>query len=173
MSHDHEAIAEGISNAIPMQLNIDDIAQLTATRSPVRMLDNAGEGETPFAIIPDNHHARNLEEYLPAPVRIRERRSLLDVQSFIDYYRRFETDETVIFASHHEKCEISAVFDYHGDSNTPAWSDHRAYYTCPRTNEWKAWWNINDTWLKQMDFAEFIENQLADVREPTLSLIHI
>ena len=41
MSHDHEAIAEGISSASPVQLNIDDIAQLTATRSPVRILDNA------------------------------------------------------------------------------------------------------------------------------------
>lgn len=150
----------------PLQLAVADIEKLSISRAPERRIGSSHDGARPFVVAPSDYVAHSLEAYLPKPPRIREKRHLLDPDSFIRYYNRFATPTSVIFASHHSDGTIRAEFDYHGDASDPQWREHSAFYECPRTDEWRAWVRINDSWLSQADFAEFIEDHLLDIYEP-------
>lgn len=106
----------------------------------------------------------DLEKLLPRPARIRERAVLHTCQSFLDYVAEHRGDmEAVVFfdASQHL---FTAILDYHdGD---PRWCQHRAMYQLPTTEEWKTWAHHNRKSMSQADFAEFIENNLPDIRVP-------
>jgi uncharacterized protein YfdQ (DUF2303 family) len=59
---------------------------------------------------------------------------------------------------------FTAILDYHDDQ--PGWCQHRAVYQLPRTPEWNTWTAHNRKSMSQADFAEFIENNTPDIREP-------
>lgn len=150
----------------PLQLAVADIEKLSISRTPERRIGVSQDGARPFVVAPSDYEAHSLEAYLPKPPRIRENRHLLDPDSFIQYYNRFATPTSVIFASHHSNGKIRAEFDYHGDASDPQWREHSAVYECPQTDDWKAWVGINDLWLSQANFAEFIENHTVDIYKP-------
>jgi uncharacterized protein YfdQ (DUF2303 family) len=55
-------------------------------------------------------------------------------------------------------------------ANGPGWGDHRVTYTCPHTTEWRTWIGANKKPMNQVDFAQFIEDNLPDIVEGALLL---
>lgn len=119
----------------------------------------------PLALVPDNVHLQDLEEHLPAPVRIRQAVKVLDAKTFIDYVNRFADTASAVFCNGPEGRTFTAVLDYH-QPDQPSWATHKATYQCPTTVEWGNWRKADRTKLAQADFAEFIEENVKDIVQP-------
>ncbi len=96
--------------------------------------------------------------------------SMESLSSLVDYTTRFGTCHSIILASL-ENLKITAIMDWH-DPATPEWSgwaDHSATYPLKLTREWQEWNAISGKSLSQKDFAEFIEEHLDEIKEPSSS----
>lgn len=119
----------------------------------------------PLMVLPEGYTVADLEDYLPAPRRIRRKQAFRSVDSFIDYVGRFATEASVVFADEHNTC-LKAIIDYHQSAESPSWCDHVATYDCPFSKEWKEWMAYNGKNIAQSDFAEFLEERAQDVVKP-------
>jgi uncharacterized protein YfdQ (DUF2303 family) len=111
-----------------------------------------------------------LDEYLPAPERREGTATLFDVASFVEHVKRFADVDSVVFADPTPaSAKLTAVIDYHraGADADPRFGRHRAVYSFPLSDEWRAW-TAKDVGggMAQKDFAEFVENRIADVMSP-------
>ncbi len=91
------------------------------------------------------------------------------LESLISLIDRHKTEHSAIFAeTNWEKPSITAVFDYHEAKNGGLADNgkHRAHYEFPLSEEWKAWVKINGKPLEQVEFAEFIEDHIAELSAP-------
>lgn len=93
-------------------------------------------------------------------------------ESFIDYVNRYRTDDTRIFSTmgnaHNDNPSFLTVFDYHEPSPTGANAKRCAHvcrYYPEFSEEWKIWGKRQS--LKQVEFAEFIEENRRDIQEPS------
>lgn len=89
--------------------------------------------------------------------------------SFIELVNRHKTEHSVIFANMDwQKPSLTAVIDYHQKENGGAADNgkHRIQYEFPLSEEWKAWTAMNGKGISQTDFAEFIEDHIADLAGP-------
>src|SRR5690606_22175624 len=94
---------------------------------------------------------QSLEEHLPAPLRIREQVYITEATSFIDYWQRFASDSSVIFADLNQR---------------PKWCEHGATLICDHSTEWRTWSASNAKSMEQSSFAEFIEANAIDIVQP-------
>lgn len=60
---------------------------------------------------------------------------------------------------------ITAVLNDNGDTG-PGKRDFRCVVEFRKTPEWIKWLNIDGKYLPQVDFAEFVEENMADIAEP-------
>lgn len=142
--------------------NIKYAVELGQTLAAPRTLDG---GKHPFVVMPDGAFALDLERYLPQPVRIKDVRSFFDLASFINYVNAFKASQTLIFADNITP-NIVALMDYHLP-DSPSWCSHKAEYAPRLTTEWMAWSKHEKTVFPQAVFAEFIEDNIADVVSPS------
>ncbi|MGO4364494.1 YfdQ family protein [Pseudomonas sp. PAB10] len=118
----------------------------------------------PIALLPEGVSVENLEHLLPAPSRTRQKLTVLDAESFIEYVNRFANPATAVFCNGPEGRTFSAVIDYHQPA-APAWRDHVATYRCPTTIEWGRWKENDRKRMDQATFAEFIEENVKDITQ--------
>lgn len=121
-------------------------------------------GERPFVVVPQDAKVADLENYLLAPTRKRGSTTLTDVASFIAFVSAEKTPETRIYGNL-DNPHFTAVFNDHGKSG-PGWRDHIAKYACPLSPEWLIWIGHSGKHKTQVDFAQFIEDNLPDIVEP-------
>ncbi len=60
---------------------------------------------------------------------------------------------------------VLGILDYHKPED-PSWCEHRITYTAPRSPEWATWTGRNAKPMGQSDFAQFIEDNIVDIRTP-------
>ena len=118
----------------------------------------------PAAIVPPGCKVETFERLLKAPLRIQRHIQIATAISFIDYWQKFASDVSVIFANL-EGNTFQATFDYH-NKDAPAHCDHTATLKLKHSKEWQTWLAANEKQFKQTDFAEFIEQNLPDIHEP-------
>jgi len=109
------------------------------------------------------------ERYRFAPARKSGVAKVTTLESFIDLVKRHGTSDSVIFANTEwQKPSMTAVIDYHQD--VPAGvadnGKHRVHYEFPLSEEWKEWIAVDGKPMDQTDFAEFIENHIAELASP-------
>lgn len=124
--------------------------------------------EPSYVIVPDGHSVEYLdaEKYLPAPKRKRAHVTVQDATSFVEYFNWFSDEGSVIFADAAQQ-SFKAVLDYHLVGEGPArWGDQVLSYAPPKTKEWQTWMAANNKVMAQVAFAQFIEDNLADVADP-------
>lgn len=122
-------------------------------------------------IVPKDCDLRSLKD-LQYPDGIRPSRiigtvNLRDAISFCRYYSAFADDRSRVFA---EPAQLSflAVLDYHGaGERTPEFLSHRAAFQMVLDERWKVWAAKSEKQFSQSDFAEFIEDNNADILEPS------
>lgn len=122
-----------------------------------------------FAVVPNGYKLEDLEKLQQAPRRIRENVVLHTVDAFIEYAKEWrKTGVSVIFANE-EARSLRAVIDYHsklGEVDAASWGTHKASYTAKFSREALAWMGKNGKPMSQIEFAEFLEEHIADVVEP-------
>ena len=123
-------------------------------------------GNKPFAVIPNDYKAQDLESFLNAPTRVRQRIETKTVESFTNYVKRYAEDASTIFADVDSR-SFRCIIDYHDEADGPSWGDHIVNYSCPLSREWLEWTKFDRQKMNQVSFAEFLENRAADVVEPS------
>lgn len=122
----------------------------------------------PYIVTTDDdgeENIRSLEHLLSHPTRKTGERHFADAASFASYFKTHKTAQTELFGTL-EKGKFLAVFD--GDSKDLAgWAEHTAAYACPKSREWNIWLRANKESMRQEQFAQFIEDNLPDIIEPT------
>lgn len=101
-----------------------------------------------------------------APLRKRGTVEVFDAASFNKIMAE-NTDGlvTVYINRDANKPAVVAVLNGHGSAG-PGWADHRASIVFRPTPQWVKWTGIDGKFLSQADFANFIEDNLLDVRHP-------
>lgn len=127
-------------------------------------------GDLPFVIVPDGYKHVSLEKLLPYPLRKRGTVNLDDAKSFISYVEDHSTtDRSVIYL----KATPSAgtfvcVLDGHKtDSDDAGWGEHRVIFAPQPTVEWLKWSGSDKVKMSQVKFAEFLEENLPQIVNPT------
>jgi len=137
-------------------------------------MDN-GDKSVPFVIVPQNTEAKALDHLFP-PQYIRQRVTLLDAGSFIEYVNKFKTTATLIFANvGKDSATFTAVIDYHAHCNGENSAGegvadrcaHVATFTTMVTPQWATWLEANKERMTQLEFAEWLEENAELFREPT------
>lgn len=110
-----------------------------------------------------------LDEYLDAPERRRGTARLTTLLSFVEHVNRFKDDHSAVFAdiANQSAPRLIGVLNYNEKAaGSPRFGDHRAEYAFPISDEWKAWTNKKDA-MGLADFAEFLEEHVGDIVDPT------
>jgi len=151
-----------------------------ADRKPHTVPVSDGEIDADVLMVPngiggyDVHPVKQFTKpFRKAPERREGTATLTDLVSFISHVKRFADTDSVVFADKTpEKPQLLAVLDYHriGSEAAPRFGGHRSLYTFPLSDEWKAWVAYDGKAFSQGDFAQFIEEHLADVADPTQAL---
>lgn len=139
-------------------------------------------GYTPVVIVPEGYKAEpfTVAELPKLPDHIRQRVTLEDAGSLIDYVNRYKTTQTVIFGKsprNGETASFTAVLDFHvgeeedkkdgGAADTQAnRCAHLAEYACPFSMEWQIWNAVNLKPMSQAEAVVFFEDNSVDVVQP-------
>lgn len=115
-------------------------------------------------LIPKDYILKDLADYRNNPARIDELLTFREVESYCDYISRFNNDSAVIFNSDID-CKMKCVIDYHKASE-PSWCSHRAAFCPKHSPEWMTWAASNKNKYRQTEFAEFIDQNIADIIGP-------
>lgn len=120
------------------------------------------------AIVPEGYTLESLEKFQEFPKTKRGKVRLDSVESMALYAKAHHTSLSALFADS-EARKFLLVIDWHGSAINDAagWGDHSASYQLHYTNEWNAWMAISGKPMGQATFAEFIEENLPDIIEPT------
>lgn len=147
------------------------ISALGANRAPIATPDGG------WAVsVPSGYKLEKIEPLEKVLTRIRQSVTMHDRESFIEYINRFKHGETQIFAEPGflagGTAHVTAVIDYHkpaGDGlnelETPGRNAHIVKYVPRYSDQWKRWSSATAP-LTQAEFAEFIEENRLDIREP-------
>lgn len=141
------------------------------------------EGYNPYAVVPPGHDLRNLECFAYAPSRIRQDVDFSEIDSFEDYVRQYQEDDTRLFAViEPHSLYLRAVIDYHGlptvakeaGAGPPSWCTHQARYQSCATPEWNTISCCNKRWMKQHEFCDWIqENHHIFSQPPGAQMLEI
>lgn len=137
----------------------------------------------PHLIVRKDCDAKALPELLEriAPKRITRTIVAHDVRGFIDYVNTFRYSITLdpdteaelgpesrIYVGPFEAAKLEARLD-DVQPGVPSYVSHLVTFACPLTREWKTWTAASGRKMNQVEFAEFLEDNLADVVEPAAS----
>jgi len=121
-------------------------------------------------LVPQGYQLKELSPVEPVLTRIRGGVTMLDLDSWVSYVNRFKTVDTQIFASPDPgSFAVTAVLDYHNENGLPAHCAHKAVYKPRYAVQWARWSQIGV--MEQVAFAEFIEENRADVQEPAAAVL--
>lgn len=106
------------------------------------------------------------EDLLQAPTRIKNFFLLFnDIESFCQYVKDYKTDSTNLYLTKSIKSLIftaSAVFN-DIKRGQPNWRDQVAKYEPEKSIEWGDWNSNNKKRMSQIEFAEFLDEHIADI----------
>lgn len=115
------------------------------------------------------------------PRRKRAKVTVNDVDSFCAYVNQHKLPSTVVFGDfngdasermlharidYHEKESPSTDAIHEGENGAPNWGEHHVNCAMPFAREWETWNKHAGHEFSQVEFAEFIEDNLDDIIEP-------
>lgn len=121
-----------------------------------------------FAFVPEGMSVVSLEQFQDAEPKLRKqgRVEVFDVSSFAAYFNRFADEDSLIFGSP-EKVSFTGVIDYHREKEGEARPcKHLVYLKLRETERWLTWKGANKKPMEQAVFAQFIEDNRADIYAP-------
>jgi uncharacterized protein YfdQ (DUF2303 family) len=169
-------------STVPLEANhVDAIAKLAREGVQRHQVIPGTKSMAPRIVWPDQK-ITDTEGALSSPLRRRSTATLGTMASFIAYVQAYQEPRTIIVGDADEKGgNFTAILDYHERSNVvkqaedteeivfaPAtgWSEHQAKLELQATPEWVRWLGICGKDLDQRTFAEFLQDNAADVVVP-------
>lgn len=123
-----------------------------------------------FVNIPPGYTHKDItkavEEAQPTPNRKRGTVQLKDIASLLIYAKDQQASAAGYFYADPDSRTITAVFNDHRDLVMAGWRDHKATYKAEFTPEFAKWMGKDGVQMGQTEFAEFIEDNFADITEP-------
>jgi uncharacterized protein YfdQ (DUF2303 family) len=137
------------------------------------IIDIAQQATTPQALALGKYHVvttpRGVEHidltgdrYRTEPARKTGTVTVRDAGSFLAYFTKHADAGSEVYA---DGLSITAVLDAHHE-DSPRWAGHRLTLVPRTTPELKTWMDASGKLFKQAAFAEFIEDNRADIAEP-------
>lgn len=118
---------------------------------------------------------RDLDKFRARPRRKTGDVAVHDADSFVNYLAKHGLPETEIYADI-PAGRLTAIVNAHQDADPTGdatdadrgagWADHRLSLVLQQTPAWKAWAIHDRKMLGQVDFAEHIEERLAEIVTP-------
>lgn len=141
------------------------MSNITITDDLLKALRVNALDAAPVAALPADYQLHSLAKYGPA----RESAGAIRAESlpaFVAYLyvQANDKDKPAIFFSR-SGMRLLGILDWHSD-DVPRWGRHKVTYSLKTTPEFNAWHHISGKASTQDDFAEFIEENLADIIEP-------
>jgi uncharacterized protein YfdQ (DUF2303 family) len=131
-------------------------------------------GDYMHAIVPQGFKlediSRAVEKMQPAPRRKSGTAQLKDLDSLLLYCAdqdAADSERASVFGyiyADPDSRKITAVFNDH--RFTTGWRDHRAEFKAEYTPEFAKWVGKNNYQFTQTEFAEFVEDNMADITDP-------
>lgn len=122
-------------------------------------------------VVPEGWSIEDYEPDYTKPARKKIGVTLHDAASFSQYVTDFGSEHSRIFADV-VATTFKAVLDYHESKDGAArYCEHNATYKCRMTPEWATWTESSGKGKTQVQFAEFIENNVPDIVDPPGGLI--
>lgn len=112
-----------------------------------------------------------VEKASAAPFRKRTSVALGDVPSLLAYCDDQQEQANAYIYADPDARSITAVFNDQRAAGQPGWRDHRASFKAEFTPEFQLWLAQNKQAKSQTDFAEFIEDNLADLQGEDATLL--
>lgn len=106
-----------------------------------------------------------LTGYKEAPQRITAHKHFDEGESLARYVNTYKDENTVLFAGLSSNT-VKALIDYHG-KDEPATVDHTAVWSLQHSPEFITWNAMNKKYQTQDDFIRFLEENAADVVQPS------
>jgi uncharacterized protein YfdQ (DUF2303 family) len=126
-------------------------------------------GDHHYVMVPPNYSAKDITELVEkanaTPNRKRGTAQLKSVASLLAYCKDQNAATTAIIYADPDATKITAVFNDHRGTYA-GWRDHRAEYKAEYTPEFYKWLKASKVQMDQTTFAEFIEDNFADIAEP-------
>lgn len=118
---------------------------------------------SPVLIRPDNCSVTSLEHFMPNPSRIRAHVTLLTLPAFLGYLGEQHNPEkrNVVFADKNQK-SYTGYLGYHTTSQG-AWLDNTAVFKLVHSKQFLVWEKACLKPLTQAEFADFLEENSADL----------
>lgn len=131
------------------------------------------EGVTQL-LVPEGYRAHDMtaaiEAARPAPNRKKGTVLLHDLDSFLTYVKQQGNPASTRIFADHDARTLTAIFNDHGNVDAgdgAGWRDHRAVYTAELSKEFSTWAFNDGKQMEQEAFAVFLEDNIADVVEPS------
>lgn len=114
--------------------------------------------------------AEIFEPYRLHPQRKTGTAHVTTLATFIELTRRHASEHSAVFADiDWTKPSLTAVIDYHPERihERADFCQHRVHYDFPLSDEWQAWRQANGAKMSQLEFAQFLEDRIAELATPT------
>lgn len=149
-----------------VDLYLQGRAEGATYRAPITTPDG-----TTHIFVPEGYKLDRVPPLDPTLTRIKQHVVLHDADSFIEYIKRFSMSASQVFAepgflSKDGRATITAVLDYHDGPRTPDHASHVATYMPRYSEQWTRWVRTLPPVLKQAEFAEWVEENRADIVAP-------
>lgn len=158
--------------ATHVHLTSDTLTTLLAQAAAQNAIVTAG-GVTQL-LAPPEYRPHDLtaaiEAARPAPSRKKGTVHLGDLDSFLTYVREQGNPATTRIFADVDSRTLTAIFNDHGSveaGDGAGWRDHRAVFTAALSKEFETWLSNNGKPMEQEPFAVFLEDNIADVVEPS------
>lgn len=140
------------------------------------IVDTALRGAAPVALEPGKVHAFHTPggvhkvdltgpEHTGIPPRKAGTTTVRDADAFLAYWGKHSDTHSEVYADA-ERLTITAVLDSH-TGGAARWAGHRLHLALRETNAWKQWLQNDGVLVKQETFAEFLEDHLPELLEPS------
>ena len=147
---------------------IEQLGALTVAAANVRSI-----GDAHFLILPPDYHhvdvTAKIEAAMPEPHRKSGTVVMADLNSFMQFVVDQATaDDCYIYADPDTRTMVAVLNDHgQGHEGMPAWRDFRVSYTAALSREFSAWFSNDRKPMEQEAFATFLEDNVADISEPS------
>ncbi|HWY14409.1 MAG TPA: DUF2303 family protein [Rhizomicrobium sp.] len=137
--------------------------------------------DVPFIVVDEHRRAIGIETFfekyertLGAPLRRRGTYAAANVVSLLAWMERHCEEQAPVFGEGLEKLNgewrnpklaLAGIGNY-GDKKDAGWHDFGTRYDFPVTLAWRNWAEKHGVWLKQGEFAEFIETHIYEISSP-------
>jgi uncharacterized protein YfdQ (DUF2303 family) len=108
----------------------------------------------------------SLEKYHADPTRMRGQVDVFDVASFNIIVASNDHGATSIYLDRSVTAPAIVGILNGADESGPGWNDYRVNLVFRETPQWAKWRGMDGRMMPQAAFAEFIEDNLADIADP-------